>query len=278
MVRGELFKRYPNAIVYAAKATRNAQGQLALDPTDERYPLFRGALSPDMTFFASTPRPPTHGEERPGGSRTAFSSSFKNNRRNHVLAGADVAAPVAEWSDLMWTTPCGRDNGRGESPAGQSISDESFGEQSVAGRLANVFLGGNQCLAAELPFTQCGPCGCRDHGRHERFQQQLGREQRPDRIHFAPLTVPGSDSREPDVTSSMSTAHIPAVTVASSSATTGITAATPVLLLPVHIQTRFAAGQDGSPQLWVRIYPDQIAVNSHEPQLTVQEIADGQAY
>ena len=31
-------------------------------------------------------------------------------------------------------------------------------------------------------------------------------------------------------------------------------------------------------QLWVRIYPDQIAVNAHEPELTAQEIADGQSY
>ena len=28
----------------------------------------------------------------------------------------------------------------------------------------------------------------------------------------------------------------------------------------------------------MRIYPDQIAINSHEPELTSQEIADGQAY
>ena len=31
-------------------------------------------------------------------------------------------------------------------------------------------------------------------------------------------------------------------------------------------------------ELWVRIYPDQIAINAHEPELTPQEIADGQSY
>lgn len=31
-------------------------------------------------------------------------------------------------------------------------------------------------------------------------------------------------------------------------------------------------------ELWVRIYPDQIAINSHEPELTPQEIADGTSY
>ena len=66
----------------------------------------------------------------------------------------------------------------------------------------------------------------------------------------------------------------------------GIIAQTPLLLLPVHIQTRFvdsssanlAVARQAASELWVRIYPDQIAVNSHEPELTSQELADGEAY
>ena len=66
----------------------------------------------------------------------------------------------------------------------------------------------------------------------------------------------------------------------------GINAQTPLLLLPVHIQTRFVdssavnvlAARQSASELLVRIYPDQIAVNSHEPELTSQEVADGQAY
>jgi hypothetical protein len=59
---------------------------------------------------------------------------------------------------------------------------------------------------------------------------------------------------------------------------TGLSAQTPLLLLPVNIQTRFMNQQKGSAELWVRIYPDQIAVDSHEPELTNQELSDGQAY
>jgi hypothetical protein len=66
----------------------------------------------------------------------------------------------------------------------------------------------------------------------------------------------------------------------------GISAITPLLLLPVHIQTRFIdgeqgggqGGEQGASELWVRIYPDQLAVDTHEPELTAQELADGQAY
>lgn len=53
--------------------------------------------------------------------------------------------------------------------------------------------------------------------------------------------------------------------------------ATPLLLLPVRIETRFA-GPGESSELWVRVYPDQIMVNGHHPELTTAELAAGNAY
>jgi hypothetical protein len=53
--------------------------------------------------------------------------------------------------------------------------------------------------------------------------------------------------------------------------------ATPLLLLPVRIETRFADRGKGS-ELWVRVYPDQIMVNGHHPELTTAELAAGNAY
>jgi hypothetical protein len=70
--------------------------------------------------------------------------------------------------------------------------------------------------------------------------------------------------------------HAPGASAGTPSA--GPDAATPLLLLPVNIQTRFMDTGKGQSELWVRIYPDQIAVNSHEPELTVREVIDGQAY
>lgn len=55
-------------------------------------------------------------------------------------------------------------------------------------------------------------------------------------------------------------------------------ARTPLLMLPVNLETRFMDAGDGQSQLWVRIYPDQIAINTHEPELTDQEVADGKEY
>ncbi len=55
----------------------------------------------------------------------------------------------------------------------------------------------------------------------------------------------------------------------------------PVTMLPVRIETRFAdAGTAGAarPQLWVRIYPDDISVDTFEPDLSTAEVAAAKTY
>ncbi|MGH9265529.1 MAG: hypothetical protein ACRD1D_12650, partial [Acidimicrobiales bacterium] len=49
----------------------------------------------------------------------------------------------------------------------------------------------------------------------------------------------------------------------------------PVALLPLRIETRFA---DGGATLHIRVFPDQIHVDAHEPELTEDERGDGRAY
>ena len=53
--------------------------------------------------------------------------------------------------------------------------------------------------------------------------------------------------------------------------------ATPLLLLPVRLETRFMDG-DGGSELWVRVYPDQVHVDGHRAELTQAEADDGQRY
>jgi hypothetical protein len=54
-------------------------------------------------------------------------------------------------------------------------------------------------------------------------------------------------------------------------------AAFPIALLPLRIETRFGA-RDGTPVLRVRIYPDELAADAHEPELTADELGAGKAY
>ncbi len=53
LVRGEIFKRYPNAVVFAAKAIRTGD-TLDIDESDDsayKYHIFRGELSDYITFL-----------------------------------------------------------------------------------------------------------------------------------------------------------------------------------------------------------------------------------
>ena len=52
----------------------------------------------------------------------------------------------------------------------------------------------------------------------------------------------------------------------------------PLVLLPVRLETRFFTLADRSTELRVRVYPDKIHLDSHEPDLTADEQMWGQHY
>ena len=49
----------------------------------------------------------------------------------------------------------------------------------------------------------------------------------------------------------------------------------PLLLFPVRLETRFFPRGDGGADLRVRVYPDAIHVDTHEPQLTSRRRSPG---
>src|SRR4030095_8361451 len=54
--------------------------------------------------------------------------------------------------------------------------------------------------------------------------------------------------------------------------------ARPAVLFPVRLETRFFTLADGSSELRVRVYPDNVHIDSHEPGLTVDELTWGKHF
>src|SRR5678809_397757 len=54
--------------------------------------------------------------------------------------------------------------------------------------------------------------------------------------------------------------------------------ARPAVLFPVRLETRFFSLADGSSELRVRVYPDKVHLDSHEPKLTPDEVTWGQHF
>src|SRR5437870_782682 len=54
--------------------------------------------------------------------------------------------------------------------------------------------------------------------------------------------------------------------------------AKPIVLFPVRLETRFFPLADGSSELRVRVYPDKVHMDTHEPELTAAELTWGQHF
>jgi hypothetical protein len=103
LVRGELFKRYPNAIVYAGKAKRQG-GTRVLDETDERYPIFRGMLPQDITFLGFN----LSLDDARGGTAQSPEGFFfvfqeQPSEPRFGLEPTERDAATKHWADLAWT-------------------------------------------------------------------------------------------------------------------------------------------------------------------------------
>jgi hypothetical protein len=102
LIRGDLLRRYPDAIIYAAKA-KLANGQRVIDTTDERYPIYAGSLPGDITFIGFNLSP----ADAQGGT-TAAPEGFFFVFQQHPSGPRfglepSAAGTVTQWSDLAWT-------------------------------------------------------------------------------------------------------------------------------------------------------------------------------
>jgi hypothetical protein len=109
LLRGELLKRYPNAIIYAGKAKKDHSSNAdpnhrILDPSDERYPIFRGTLKDDMTFFGFN----LSVRDAYGGTPASPEGFFfvfqqQPSEPRFGLEPTESGNTTAHWADLAWT-------------------------------------------------------------------------------------------------------------------------------------------------------------------------------
>jgi hypothetical protein len=109
IVRGELLRRYPHADIYASPAVIDANGKESLGE-EERHPLFRGTLAPDITFLGFALREEEargmQGDPNDPGWFFVFQPEAWEPRFGLEPAPEHFPAhpaTVTEWNDLEWT-------------------------------------------------------------------------------------------------------------------------------------------------------------------------------
>jgi len=134
LVRGELLRRYPNAIIYACHAQWGAEGQPRQLSSAELYPLFRGTLDPDVTFFGFdlSEDAARGGDQAQGGDPGWFFVFQQVPSEPRFGLEPTPKDPVVTWADLAWS-----DFAFTPSTAGAPI----FAQTSVAPQNVNLQIG-----------------------------------------------------------------------------------------------------------------------------------------
>jgi hypothetical protein len=98
LLRGDLLRRYPTAILYAAEAKAGPAFDLS---AKEKHPIFSGTLKPDVSFFGFdlTADKASGGD---GGAGWYFVFQEQPSETRFGLDDADAAKPMKTWQDLTW--------------------------------------------------------------------------------------------------------------------------------------------------------------------------------
>lgn len=107
LIRGELLRRYPTAVIYACEGQWKEEQRELSD--HEMHPLFRGTLSPDITFFGfnldrDTARGSDNAADNKPGWFFVIQQQVSEPRFGLEPAKDPYEVPtVNEWNDLSWS-------------------------------------------------------------------------------------------------------------------------------------------------------------------------------
>jgi hypothetical protein len=105
LIRGELLRRYPRAVIYACQAQWDGEGGPRILSDNELYPLFRGTLEPDVTFFGfNLTEAAARGGDRATGGQPGWFFILQQPPSEPRFGLEPVAKdPVTTWADLAWS-------------------------------------------------------------------------------------------------------------------------------------------------------------------------------
>jgi hypothetical protein len=117
LLRSSLLRRYPSAVIYAAKAIKpNGARKPTKSPDEEEHPVFRGSMQPDVTFFGfdlsveqvvGTSANNDQGyfiviQEQPGEPRFGYDVGTPLNEGTHLKVSFGAPAGSTTASNLHW--------------------------------------------------------------------------------------------------------------------------------------------------------------------------------
>ena len=250
LVRGELLRRYPNAVIYAVAAVSSGgpARPVDADPKDECHPLFRGTLKPDVTFLGFDLKR----DDAVADPGWFFVIQQQPTEPRFGLDAADFSEPLPAlntWNNLSWG----------------HFADMPAELQALS----------------YLPVVTTLPCPVNGRGRRVSNRRAPGviTLQRPVRIAIHAREIdPALERAARHMPTDTPIPVIPAIAKLDLQSALVARQAPAGGAVPVRVETRFFPQTDGSVELRVRVYPDAIPVNSHEPELTAEEVDWGQHF
>jgi hypothetical protein len=108
LVRGELLRRYPNAQIYAAKAGWQDGKHVLPEGAAELQPLYRGTLSPDVTFLGFQLKA-QDAKGTPDGSQPGWFFVVQQHPTEPRFGLEPAPTPYAQpvisaWNDISWAS------------------------------------------------------------------------------------------------------------------------------------------------------------------------------
>ena len=101
LIRATIFQRYPNAMVYAVESQWNGGVRILTD--NVQYPIFRGNIGADITFFAfniDNPQGNPDPSKKSPGWYFVIAEHITEPRMG--LEPVEVTPPTGLWNDLSW--------------------------------------------------------------------------------------------------------------------------------------------------------------------------------